>query len=120
MKIILLAIIFILLDVFMLNLLRKFFEKQIFLVQKSSLQLDILASFLCYIILVFALYYFIISKRRPIFEAFLLGISIYGVYELTNKALLSKWAWTTVLVDSTWGGVLFALSTFIFYLFYKR
>lgn len=120
MKIILLAIIFILLDIFMLNLLRNFFERQIFIVQKSSLQLDLLASFLCYIVLVFVLYYFIICKNRPVFEAFLLGVSIYAVYELTNKALFSKWSWITVLVDTTWGGVLFALSTFIFYLFYKQ
>ena len=120
MKIILLAIIFILLDIFMLNLLRNFFERQIFIIQKSSLQLNLLASLLCYIVLVFVLYYFIICKNRPVFEAFLLGVSIYAVYELTNKALLSKWSWTTVLVDTTWGGVLFALSTFIFYLFYKQ
>jgi len=120
MKIILLAIIFILLDIFMLNLLRNFFERQIFIIQKSSLQLNLLASLLCYIVLVFVLYYFIICKNRPVFEAFLLGVSIYAVYELTNKALFSKWSWITVLVDTTWGGVLFALSTFIFYLFYKQ
>jgi uncharacterized membrane protein len=120
MKIILLAIIFILLDIFMLNLLRNFFERQIFIIQKSSLQLNLLASLLCYIVLVFVLYYFIICKNRPVFEAFLLGVSIYAVYELTNKALFSKWSWTTVLVDTTWGGVLFALSTFILYLFYKH
>ncbi|NJL44416.1 MAG: DUF2177 family protein [Nitrosarchaeum sp.] len=36
----------------------------------------------------------------------LLGIIIYGVYDLTNYALLKGWTLPVVLVDITWGGIL--------------
>ena len=57
--------------------------------------------------------YFIIKPNRSVQDAFLLGLIIYGVFETTNMALFSKWSWLTVLIDTIWGGILFALTTFI-------
>ena len=42
-----------------------------------------------------------------------LHLCIYAVYELTNYTLLEKWTLKTVIIDTLWGGVLFALTTFI-------
>jgi uncharacterized membrane protein len=36
------------------------------------------------------------------------------VYELTNMAIIKKWNYTTVLLDGVWGGILFALTTFVY------
>ena len=47
--------------------------------------------------------------------AFFLGILVYGVYETTTLAILKNWSPTTALIDTTWGGTLFALSAYIFY-----
>jgi hypothetical protein len=68
---------------------------------------------LCYIFLIFALNYFIIQPKRSVNDAFFLGILIYGVYETTNYALFTKWSFLTVVIDTLWGGTLFALTTFI-------
>jgi uncharacterized membrane protein len=57
--------------------------------------------------------YPIIKPNKSIIEAFLLGLVIYGVYETTNYALLEKWSLKTVIIDTLWGGILFALTTFI-------
>jgi uncharacterized membrane protein len=57
--------------------------------------------------------YFIIKPRKSVSEAFLLGLVIYGVYETTNYALLSNWSFLTVIIDTLWGGILFALTAFI-------
>ena len=70
---------------------------------------------LCYIFLIFGLYYFILSENRSAFDAFILGLVIYGVYETTTYAIFKKWSFHLVLIDTLWGGVLFALTTIITY-----
>ena len=75
--------------------------------------MNYLATFLCYIFLIFGINYFIIGPNRSIQDAFLLGIVIYGVFETTSKALFAKWSWITVIIDTLWGGILFALTTYI-------
>ena len=112
-KLLISAILFVVLDSIYLNLIKDYFLKQINLVQKSPIKLDFFAILLCYIFLIFGINYFIIQPNRSIQEAFILGIIIYGVYETTNKALLTKWSWLTVIMDTLWGGILFALTTYI-------
>ena len=107
------AIVFVILDYFYLNLTKNYFENQVQLVQGSPLKLNYLGAILCYIFLIFGINYFIIKPKRSIQDAFLLGLIIYAVFETTNLALFSKWSWFTVLIDSLWGGTLFALTTYI-------
>ena len=103
------------LDFMYISATRNMFEVQIADVQRVALQMRPLGGILCYILLVFGLYYFIVREHRPVFDAFLLGLVIYGVYETTSYALLKKWKWNIVLMDTLWGGILFALTTFITY-----
>lgn len=107
------AIAFVVLDYFYLILMKGYFEKQIQLVQGTPLKVNLLGAIICYIFLITGLNYFIIKPSRSIQDAFLLGLVIYAVYETTNLALFTKWSWLTVLMDSLWGGILFALTTFI-------
>ena len=112
-KLFITAILFVVLDSIYLNLIKNYFSKQIYLIQGSSFKLNFFAILLCYIFLIFGINYFIIQPNRSIQDAFILGIIIYGVYETTNKALLTKWSWLTVIMDTLWGGTLFALTTYI-------
>ena len=105
------AVFLILLDAIVLSLLQNFFNKQIMSIQGSAIAMDPYAAILCYILLVSGLVYFIVLQGRPLLDAFLLGLFVYGVYETTSKSLLKRWNWTTVMVDSLWGGTLFALTT---------
>jgi uncharacterized membrane protein len=70
---------------------------------------------LCYLFLIAGINYFIIMPKRSVFDAFLLGIVIYGVYETTNFTLLNKWPLNIAIIDTLWGGILFALTTYITY-----
>ena len=110
------AVVLVVLDSVYLHVIKKYFINQIKAVQGTNIQLDFTAAALCYVFLVFGLNYFIIRQRKSINDAFLLGLTIYAVYELTSKALLKKWSWLTVLMDTLWGGILFALTTKIIYL----
>jgi len=117
--IIILTILILVIDCFYLYGIRNIFSKQIMDVQNSPLKMDFLAAVLCYILIVFGLYYFIIREKKSIFEAFILGVVIYGIYELTTKAIITNWRWQTVLLDSVWGGILFGIVTAIFYQYKK-
>ena len=115
-KIIISSLILLALDSIFIYFISRTFSSQIFDVQRSPLQVNILGAILCYGFLIFGLNYFILQKRRSVFEAFLLGIVIYGVYETTSLALLRKWRLSTVIIDTLWGGILFGLTTYFTYL----
>lgn len=103
------------LDFIFLSANQKMFEIQIADVQRVSLQFRPMGALLCYIALVFGLYYFIIKTNRSPLDAFLLGLVINAVYEGTTYAILKKWKWQLVIMDTLWGGVLLSLTTIITY-----
>jgi uncharacterized membrane protein len=109
------AVLFVCIDAIYLNLMKGYFEKQIKDVQGSAIQLNFVGALITYIFLIFGLDYFIISKNRSVYDAFLLGIVIYATYEFTNLSLLKNWRVLTTILDTTWGGILFALTTFLVY-----
>ena len=107
------AIVMILLDFVYLNALKGYFGNQVKNVQGSPLKINYLGAAICYIFLIAGLNYFIIKPRKSVSDAFLLGLVIYGVYETTNYALFSNWSIVSVIIDTLWGGLLFASTTFI-------
>ena len=107
------AIIFISIDFIYLNVMKGYFAKQIQNVQGSPPKMNYLGAAICYILLITGINYFIIKPHKSVSDAFLLGIVIYGVYETTNFALMKNWSFLTVIIDTLWGGLLFALTTYI-------
>lgn len=107
------AIVFITIDSIYLKIMKNYFEKQIQSVQGSSIKMNFLGAAVCYLFLIIGINYFIIKPNKSVNDAFLLGIVIYGVYETTNYALLKNWFLGTVIMDTLWGGILFALTTYI-------
>jgi uncharacterized membrane protein len=107
------AIVLISIDFVYLNVMKGYFDNQIKIVQGSPIKMNLLGAALCYIFLVFGINYFIIKPRKSISDAFLLGIIIYGVYETTSYALLKNWSILTVIIDTLWGGILFASTAYI-------
>jgi uncharacterized membrane protein len=111
------AIVLITIDFVYLNVMKGYFDNQIKMVQGSSIKMNFLGAAICYILLVVGINYFIIKPRKSISDAFLLGIIIYGVYETTNLTLFKNWSILTVIIDTLWGGLLFAATTYIVNLF---
>ena len=109
------GIIMIIMDSIYLSNMSDYFKNQVKLVQKTPLKLNIIGAIICYIFLVLGLYYFIISRNESILNAFLFGLVIYAVYEYTNYALLENWLFKTTVLDTAWGGILFAITTFLVY-----
>ena len=111
------VIVLLVLDLIFIKLMSGKFNKTILDVQKSEPKLRAFPAIICYIALVFGLYYFIIrtneTRENKIKNAFLLGLVIYTVFETTNYTFLDKWSPEVVIIDSLWGGILFALTTFL-------
>ena len=114
-QILIIAVIMLILDSIYLTMFSNFFNNVVMKVQGSKLRLNFIGAVLCYILLIGGINYFIISKRKPLIDAFLLGILIYGVYETTSYALLENWSPLAVLIDTLWGGILFYLTTYLTY-----
>lgn len=106
-------IIMFLLDMVGLYVLNPLFKTQVMKIQNQPVNINFLSAFLCYLVLVYVFYVFIVQERKGLWEAFILGFSIYAVYELTSKALFSGWEWRVVILDSLWGGILFSLTNYI-------
>ena len=94
-----------------LTVIKGHFARQIAAVQGSPMVVNAFAAIITYVFLIFGLNYFIIRPGRSAGDAFLLGLVVYGVYDFTNLALLSKWQLFTALTDTLWGGTLFYLTT---------
>jgi len=107
------AIVFVLLDGAFLNFNKTYFSKQIKLVQGKPPEINMVGALLCYTFLIFGFNYFIIQKQQSVLDAFFLGLVINAVYEFTNYAFFTNWSILTVIMDTLWGGVLFATTAFI-------
>ena len=83
-------------------------------IQGTPLKMELLPTIACYIILVSSLYYFVINKKGSYLDAFLLGFFIYGVYDTTNMAIFKDWSLGVGLIDLTWGGFLFLITTYLY------
>ncbi len=130
---IVLAVIILVLDAVVLYAAKDLFARQVMLVQGTAMKVNIPSAVACYALIVIGLYYFVlrhivvpnatsaaaaIQTMRigdGIKAAFFLGILVYGVYETTTLAILRNWSTMTALIDTTWGGTLFALSAYLFY-----
>ena len=112
--IILLAVIFVLVDAGFLYLMSNNFQNMVKKIQGSPLKMKLIPTVACYIVLVSSLYYFVIYKNGSYLDAFLLGFFIYAVYETTNMAIFKDWSVSVGLIDLTWGGFLFLITTYLY------
>ena len=87
------------------------FSNMIQNIQNSPLKVKSDGAIVAYIILILFAYNFI-PKTASVSEAFLLGFLTYAVYDSTNYATLDKYDAQVAIMDSIWGGILFALIKF--------
>lgn len=107
------SIILLLLDSVYLTLIGKAYSQQIFNIQKLPMKLNRTGAMLSYLFIIIGLNYFIIMKNKPALDAGVLGVVIYGVYDATSYALLRDWDEWLAIIDTIWGGILFASTTVI-------
>lgn len=113
-NLIVLSLILLLVDSIFLYFIGSPFKNMIKNIQGTPVKIKLFPAIICYIILIFSLYYFIINKKSSYLDAFFLGFIIYGVYETTNMATINKWNYNIGVIDLIWGGFLFLITTFLY------
>jgi len=115
-QIIVSGVIMLLLDAVYLTTNQTAFANQVASIQRVAMKMNIIGAILCYIFLIFGLYYFILREKKTVFDAFLFGLVIYGVYDTTTYTLFKNWSPYLAIMDTLWGGILMALTTYFTYL----
>tara|TARA_B100001778_G_scaffold211252_1_gene174870 strand:+ start:339 stop:710 length:372 start_codon:yes stop_codon:yes gene_type:complete len=105
----------VLLDIIYIYNTKNHYLKMIAKIQKNKAKVKKIAFVSIYFILAFLLNYFIIKVKKSKEDAFLLGSTVYGVYGLTNYAILDEWDTVLMFMDILWGGTLFYSTTYIIY-----
>lgn len=113
--ILLISIIMVLLDAIYLTATRSIFGAVVAKIQRVALQMRLEGAVVVYALLVIGLYKFIISERRSVSDAAILGLVIYGVFDFTNYAIFKNYDMMTALMDTAWGSILMALTTYLVY-----
>jgi len=115
------VVIILFLDFLYISLLGKnHFSKLINSIQGSPMTVKKAPVVFCYFLMILGLNFFILSPRRSVGAAFILGIVIYGIYETVNYAIIKDWTLSTVFMDTLWGGILFSVTTWVIYYAYDR
>jgi uncharacterized membrane protein len=102
------------LDICFLKFFGNVFIRQIFDVQGVSIKMNYLGALGAYLVLFFALYWFILIRGASVLDAAILGGVINGSFELTNMALFKAWHWETIILDTLWGAFLWGFVTFVY------
>lgn len=83
-------------------------------IQNSPLRVRMMSAALVYVLMVGAVWFFAVRSSRTWLEATgrgaLIGLAMYGVYDLTNYATLTAYPLTFAVSDMMWGTVLCAAS----------
>lgn len=118
------AVLFVLVDSLYLTNIAGPYGKMISNIQGKKMEMKILPAAVVYFSLIGAWYVFIYRERKGrtywenVGRAALLGFFIYSVYDFTNLALIDKYQLDLSIIDSVWGGILYAITTAILFYFF--
>ena len=102
------AILLLLFDIPWLMVSGPYVKSMIQRIQDSALQVQYIPAIIVYL----AMAYLILQTNTPL-QAFYTGMATYAVYDFTNLATLKNYDFSFALLDSLWGGTLFAITRFV-------
>jgi uncharacterized membrane protein len=106
-----------LLDAVYLYFTKNMFSSMVVKIQKTAMIPRLEGGAVVYLLLAIGLYHFIIKPARPLWEAGLLGLVIYGTFDFTNYTMFKNYDIQVGIMDTLWGATLLTLTTAIVRLF---
>ncbi len=85
----------------------------------GSFNINFIAAVLVYVCLAAGIVFFVLPRTSGLstlgvfFTGAFLGLIIYGVYDLTNAATLSRWPLNLVLTDIAWGAFATGITSYV-------
>ena len=127
---ILCIILFLLIDIPMITIInKKMYMDSFYKINNNIMNTGkqgIVGAILAYILLAFAVYYFIIRDNKLVnssdifIRGCILGLVIYGVYNTTNLATINNYSIKVSIVDTIWGSLLMGLISILSVYIIKR
>lgn len=113
------------LDAIMLGVVRKdFYRAELTRIQNSPVQFRLPPAVLAYGLMILAVYMLAVQPNQSIQQAglrgALIGLIVYGIYNMTNYATLQRYSFEYVWTDTLWGTILFALAAMVGQFVYHR
>ena len=115
------AVTILVLDAIWLTINKKYHEKLFRNVQQSPMEIRFIPAVLVYVLIPLAVTYFAILPSKSIIESLqkgaFIGLSMYGLYDLTNLATLHGWTIEMTIKDSLWGTFACSIASTVGYYF---
>ncbi len=96
------------------------YQNEIKQIQGTQMSVNIAYAVVSYVLMAVGLVLFVLPNIRSEHRlldsfkyGFLFGIVVYGIYDFTAVAVISKWNMTTAILDVLWGGTVFFLASYI-------
>jgi uncharacterized membrane protein len=84
---------------------------------QAPLKVKMVPGLVAWVLLGWGLEHFVLSRTRStkdaMVQAALLGLLVYGVYDMTNLATLPRWTLSFSLADMLWGSIVMALVVYV-------
>ena len=115
------GLIYLCLDAIWLGLMTsRFYRPRFERIQKQPLVFDTRYAVIAYLILLFTMFFICIPLVRvypnihPSLVFAMVGLSVYGVYNMTNAAVLKDYDITMCVIDVSWGLASFAFMGWLY------
>lgn len=107
-KVIILVITVLVLDYIGLTyLFNDVWKKQIFAIQNKEMKVNVYGALFSYIFLLLGLVIFVQPLIKNDFDCIkygaLYGLVVFGVFDMTNLAIIEDYQWKTSVIDISWG-----------------
>lgn len=96
------------------------YQNEIKQIQGTQMSVNIAYAVVSYVLMAVGLVLFVLPNIRSehrlldsLKYGFLFGIVVYGIYDFTAAAVISKWNMTTAILDVLWGGTVFFLASYL-------
>ena len=117
--IIIFTVLVLLIDLIYLKNIVGEFSKMVNKIQGSPITTNMQAAAVVYVAMVVGWYVFIWSEmknkglKQSVIRAGILGVCTYAIFDFTNMAIFKNYRLDLSIMDSVWGGILFALCTYL-------
>jgi len=96
------------------------YQNEIKQIQGTPMSVNIAYAVVSYVLMTIGLVIFVLPNIRSehrlldsLKYGFLFGVVVYGIYDFTAAAVISKWNMTTAILDVLWGGTVFFLASYL-------
>jgi uncharacterized membrane protein len=112
-KIVITGVVLVAIDVLFLYFITPIFNKMIHNIQGSNINIKYMPLMFVYLFVTLQIYYFIIRENKGLLDAFILGMTTYAIFDLTNLSVFKNYNSKIAIVDIIWGGILYTSTTYI-------